>query len=204
MAACSLRTCFPAIMDSCPRRDREIALLRPVSPLHPTSEATSSHEFRFLRRSETAARSGTPLCGCPGNARPHVVRRSLDGEEPYAAPLWREIANMGWIGAAIPEQYGGAGLGYEGLCVHRSRGNRPGRRPGAVRLDSVSCRRSNPARRHGGATTKIFASIGRRLADRLFRLGGRQRQPIAGRHSRPCDRGQTERREMAGCGRRDR
>ena len=50
---------------------------------------------------------------CP----PALVRRSLDGEEPYAAPLWKEIADMGWIGAAIPEQYGGAGLGYEGLCV---------------------------------------------------------------------------------------
>jgi len=50
---------------------------------------------------------------CP----PAVVRRSLDGKEPYAAPLWKEIAAMGWIGAAIPEEYGGAGLGYEGLCV---------------------------------------------------------------------------------------
>ncbi len=50
---------------------------------------------------------------CP----PTLVRKSLDGEEPYAAALWKEIANMGWIGAAIPEQYGGAGLGYEGLCV---------------------------------------------------------------------------------------
>jgi alkylation response protein AidB-like acyl-CoA dehydrogenase len=50
---------------------------------------------------------------CP----PALVRRSLDGEEPYAAALWKDIAGMGWIGAAIPEQYGGAGLGYEGLCV---------------------------------------------------------------------------------------
>ena len=50
---------------------------------------------------------------CP----PALVRRSLDGEEPYAAALWQEIAAMGWIGAAIPEQFGGAGLGYEGLCV---------------------------------------------------------------------------------------
>jgi acyl-CoA dehydrogenase len=50
---------------------------------------------------------------CP----PGVVRRSLDGEEPYAATVWQEIANMGWIGAAIPEEFGGAGLGYEGLCV---------------------------------------------------------------------------------------
>ena len=48
---------------------------------------------------------------------PAVVRRSLDGQEAYAADLWTEIANMGWIGAAIPEEFGGAGLGYEGLCV---------------------------------------------------------------------------------------
>jgi alkylation response protein AidB-like acyl-CoA dehydrogenase len=46
-----------------------------------------------------------------------VVRQSLDGEAAYAADLWREIAQMGWIGAAIPEEFGGAGLGYEGLCV---------------------------------------------------------------------------------------
>ncbi|MGE0226490.1 MAG: acyl-CoA dehydrogenase family protein [Acetobacteraceae bacterium] len=48
---------------------------------------------------------------------PAVVRRSLDEEEPFAADLWRSMAEMGWIGAAIPEEYGGAGLGYEGLCV---------------------------------------------------------------------------------------
>jgi alkylation response protein AidB-like acyl-CoA dehydrogenase len=48
---------------------------------------------------------------------PAVVRHVLDGAEPYAAALWREIAEMGWLGAAVPEQYGGAGLGYEGLCV---------------------------------------------------------------------------------------
>jgi alkylation response protein AidB-like acyl-CoA dehydrogenase len=48
---------------------------------------------------------------------PAVVRRALDGQETYAADLWRGIAEMGWIGAAVPEEYGGAGLGYEGLCV---------------------------------------------------------------------------------------
>jgi acyl-CoA dehydrogenase len=48
---------------------------------------------------------------------PEVVRRSLDGQESYAADLWRKIAEMGWIGAAIPEEFGGAGLGYEGLCL---------------------------------------------------------------------------------------
>jgi acyl-CoA dehydrogenase len=48
---------------------------------------------------------------------PAVVRRSLDGQDTHAADLWRAIAEMGWIGAAIPEEFGGAGLGYEGLCV---------------------------------------------------------------------------------------
>ncbi len=48
---------------------------------------------------------------------PAIVRQTLDGQNVFAAALWREIAAMGWIGAAIPEQYGGAGLGYEGLCV---------------------------------------------------------------------------------------
>jgi len=48
---------------------------------------------------------------------PKVVRHVLEGGEPYTAVLWHGMAEMGWLGAAIPEQYGGAGLGYEGLCV---------------------------------------------------------------------------------------
>ncbi len=48
---------------------------------------------------------------------PKVVRAVLEGQEPYARALWREIAGLGWLGAAIPEQYGGADIGYEGLCV---------------------------------------------------------------------------------------
>jgi alkylation response protein AidB-like acyl-CoA dehydrogenase len=46
-----------------------------------------------------------------------VVRDVLDGTEPYAADLWQDMAAMGWLGAAIPEEFGGAGLGYEVLCV---------------------------------------------------------------------------------------
>jgi alkylation response protein AidB-like acyl-CoA dehydrogenase len=46
-----------------------------------------------------------------------AVRRVLEGAEPYDKALWKEIAAMGWTGAAIPEQYGGAGLGHLGLCV---------------------------------------------------------------------------------------
>ena len=50
---------------------------------------------------------------CPSTA----VRKILEGPEPYDKALWKEIADMGWTGAAIPEEYGGAGLGHLGLCV---------------------------------------------------------------------------------------
>lgn len=46
-----------------------------------------------------------------------VPRRILEGDEPYAADLWREIVEMGWTGAAIPEEYGGVGLGRLAVCV---------------------------------------------------------------------------------------
>lgn len=46
-----------------------------------------------------------------------VVHSVLDGTEPYARDLWSGVIDLGWLGVAIPEQYGGVGLGYEGLCV---------------------------------------------------------------------------------------
>ena len=48
---------------------------------------------------------------------PKAVRRVLEGEAAWDEALWREIAQMGWLGTAIPEEYGGAALGYEGLCL---------------------------------------------------------------------------------------
>ncbi len=48
---------------------------------------------------------------------PKSVRKILEGAAPYDAELWRGVAQMGWLGAAVPETYGGAALGYDGLCV---------------------------------------------------------------------------------------
>ena len=45
------------------------------------------------------------------------VRRILDGDEPHHPDLWQGIAELGWLGASIPEEYGGLGLGYLELCV---------------------------------------------------------------------------------------
>ena len=50
---------------------------------------------------------------CP----PAVPRAILEGPEPFDRDLWKAMAEMGWTGAAIPEEYGGVGLGRLAVCV---------------------------------------------------------------------------------------
>jgi alkylation response protein AidB-like acyl-CoA dehydrogenase len=46
------------------------------------------------------------------------VRKVLDDEKvAYDAGLWTAVAGQGWLGAAIPEKYGGLGLGHLELCA---------------------------------------------------------------------------------------
>jgi alkylation response protein AidB-like acyl-CoA dehydrogenase len=58
------------------------------------------------------------------------VRKFLDGRSPlervrkvmetgpgYDPDLWRELAELGWLGLTIPEGFGGAGLGWVDLVV---------------------------------------------------------------------------------------
>ena len=46
-----------------------------------------------------------------------VTRRILEGNEPYAKEVWKGLVDMGLTGTAIPEAYGGLGLGALELCV---------------------------------------------------------------------------------------
>jgi alkylation response protein AidB-like acyl-CoA dehydrogenase len=48
---------------------------------------------------------------------PKAVRTVLDGNEPYDRKLWKGLAGMGFLGVAIPEEFGGAGAGHLELCV---------------------------------------------------------------------------------------
>ncbi len=50
---------------------------------------------------------------CP----PKTVRAVLEGQAPYDKALWQGLAEMGFLGVAIPEEYGGAGAGHLELCV---------------------------------------------------------------------------------------
>ena len=38
------------------------------------------------------------------------VRSLIEGEQGYAADVWKEIGALGWLGIAIPEEFGGVGL----------------------------------------------------------------------------------------------
>jgi acyl-CoA dehydrogenase len=46
-----------------------------------------------------------------------VTRRVLDGDEPHAKEVWKGLVDMGLTGTAIPEEFGGLGLGALELCV---------------------------------------------------------------------------------------
>jgi alkylation response protein AidB-like acyl-CoA dehydrogenase len=50
---------------------------------------------------------------CP----PKAVRAVIDGKAPYDRDLWKGLAEMGLLGVAIPENYGGTGAGHLELCV---------------------------------------------------------------------------------------
>lgn len=49
-----------------------------------------------------------------GVAQLRELRDSGD-EQGFSSDVWREMAQMGWAGIAIPEEFGGLGYGYTGL-----------------------------------------------------------------------------------------
>src|SRR6202051_580003 len=48
---------------------------------------------------------------------PKAVRVVLDGKATYDRELWKGLADMGFLGGALPEEFGGAGAGHLELCV---------------------------------------------------------------------------------------
>ena len=52
-----------------------------------------------------------------GNAGLEKCRAVLEGDASYDTELWKGVAEMGWLGTVVPEEYGGAGLGYLELVL---------------------------------------------------------------------------------------
>jgi alkylation response protein AidB-like acyl-CoA dehydrogenase len=52
------------------------------------------------------------------NCSTSAVRKVLDDDkQAFDEKLWKAVAEQGWLGAAIPEEHGGLGLGHLELCV---------------------------------------------------------------------------------------
>lgn len=45
------------------------------------------------------------------------VRKWIESPEGFSPALWREMAELGWVGLTVPEAYGGIGLGFLDLTV---------------------------------------------------------------------------------------
>ena len=46
-----------------------------------------------------------------------LVRNMLKDEKGYSMDLWKKMADAGWMGLIVPEQYGGMGAGFLDLVV---------------------------------------------------------------------------------------
>jgi len=46
-----------------------------------------------------------------------LVREMEEDEQGYPPELWKEMAELGWIGLPFPEKYGGGGMGFLDLVV---------------------------------------------------------------------------------------
>jgi acyl-CoA dehydrogenase len=68
-----------------------------------------SEEQKFVQKTaRDYLAQHAPLSAC---------RAVLESEKPYDSALWKGVAEMGWLGTAIPEAYGGAGLGHLELVL---------------------------------------------------------------------------------------
>jgi len=45
------------------------------------------------------------------------VREMEEDEKGYSPELWGKMADLGWMGLVLPEEYGGQGMGYMDLII---------------------------------------------------------------------------------------
>ena len=76
---------------------------------------------------------------------PAVVRSGLEGGEPFARDLYRGLAEMGVLGVAIPEAYGGVGLSHLELCLAAEELGRRSQQLAALRLICLAGREVSDA-----------------------------------------------------------
>src|SRR3984893_16847501 len=64
-------------------------------------------DFAFSEEQEMLRRSARDFLAKECGSK--VVRKLMEGPDPYDPVLWRKMADLGWTALGIPEQYGGVG-----------------------------------------------------------------------------------------------
>jgi alkylation response protein AidB-like acyl-CoA dehydrogenase len=72
-------------------------------------------DFGFSEEQEMLRQSARALLEkeCPST----VVRKLMEDERGFDPALWKKMAELGWLGLVIPEEYGGGGLSYVDLVL---------------------------------------------------------------------------------------
>ncbi|TXL81698.1 acyl-CoA dehydrogenase [Vineibacter terrae] len=68
----------------------------------------SPEQKAFAEQLRRALQKASPL---------REARACLEGSSRYSEPIWRELSELGALGAAVPEAFGGSGLSSFELCV---------------------------------------------------------------------------------------
>jgi len=71
--------------------------------------------FGFTEEQELLRKTARDFLG--EHAGSAQVRAILDGPESWSEPLWRRMEELGWLGLAFPERFGGAGLSMVELGI---------------------------------------------------------------------------------------
>jgi alkylation response protein AidB-like acyl-CoA dehydrogenase len=72
-------------------------------------------DFGFSEEQEMLRQSARALLEkeCPSS----MVRKLMEDERGFDPALWKKMAELGWLGLVIPDQYGGSGLSYVDLVL---------------------------------------------------------------------------------------
>jgi alkylation response protein AidB-like acyl-CoA dehydrogenase len=71
--------------------------------------------FGFTEEQELLRKTARDFLG--EHASIQQVRAILEGPQRFSEPLWRRMAELGWLGLAFPERFGGAGLSMVELGI---------------------------------------------------------------------------------------
>src|SRR4029077_20186866 len=72
-------------------------------------------DFCFKQRQEMLRSSARDFLA--KEAPMTYVRKMMEDEVGFTAELWKKMADLGWSGPHLPEQYGGSGLDFVDLIV---------------------------------------------------------------------------------------